>query len=130
MKNKIKKIDCICFYVDSLKEWMKFYWEKMWLELIWKNKTEAGFRLWDSEAELVIQTERKEEEIGLTVDDVIKSVEEFKKIGAKIVVEPFDINIWKCAVIQDIWGNTFTILDNTKWFYKTDEKWNVIWLQK
>jgi len=126
MQNKIKKIDCICFHVDSLEEWIKFYWEKMWLELIWKTETEAGFKLQDSETELVIQIQRPWQEIAFTVDDVIKSVKEFEKIWANILVEPFDINIWKCAVIKDNWWNVFSILDNTKWFYKTDENGNVV----
>ena len=129
MQDKIKKIDCVCFHVDSLEEWIKFYWEKMWLELIWKTEIEAGFKLQNSETELVIQTQRQWQEIAFTVDDVIKSVKEFKKIGANILVEPFDINIWKCAVIQDNWWNVFSILDNTKWFYKTDENGNVVGIE-
>ncbi len=128
MKNKIKKVDCLWFYVDNLEKGIEFYWKKMWLKLKWRWKNDAGFELWNSEAELVIQTKKKQE-VDLSVDDVIESVKEFKKIWAKIIVEPFDINIWKCAVIGDLWWNTFTILDNSKWLYKTDKKWNILWLQ-
>ena len=83
MKNKIKKVDCLHFYVDSLENWINFYKEKMWLELIWKWKNDAGFKLWESEAELVIQTKRKWQEVDLTVDNVIESVNEFKEICVK-----------------------------------------------
>lgn len=126
MKNKIKTIDCICFHVDLLQEWIKFYKEKIWLDLVWKSDTEAGFKMWESE--LVIQTQRPWQEIAFTVDNVLESVKEFRKMWAKILVEPFDINIWKCAVIEDNWWNAFTILDNTKWLYKTDKDGNIVWV--
>ena len=126
MKNIIKKVDCLWFYVDDLEKWIEFYKDKMWLKLKWKGENDAWFELWESEAELVIQTKEKRQEVDLTVENVVKSVEEFREIWAKIVVEPFDINIWKCAVIEDLWWNTFTILDNTKWLYKTDKNWNIL----
>jgi len=82
--------------------------------------------MWESE--LVIQTQRPWQEIAFTVDNVLESVKEFRKMWAKILVEPFDINIWKCAVIEDNWWNAFTILDNTKWLYKTDKDGNIVWV--
>ena len=126
MKTKIKKVDCLWFYVDDLEKWIEFYGKKMWLKLKWKWEDDAWFELWNSEAELVIQTKEKRQEVDLMVEDVLQSTEEFRKIGAKILVEPFDINIWKCAVIEDLWGNSFTILDSSKWLYKTDEKGNIV----
>ena len=126
MKTQIKKVDCLWFYVDDLERWIDFYKNKMWLELKWKWENDAWFYLWDSEAELVIQTKEKRQEVDLLVDNVLESVKGFRKIWLKIIVEPFDINIWKCAVIEDLWWNTFTILDNTKWLYNTDKDGNIL----
>ncbi len=38
MKNKIKKVDCLWFYVDNLEKGIEFYWKKMWLKLKWRWK--------------------------------------------------------------------------------------------
>jgi catechol 2,3-dioxygenase-like lactoylglutathione lyase family enzyme len=123
----LKKVDCLFFYVDNLDKWISFYRDKLWLELKWKWKNDAGFILWESE--LVIQTREPNQEVDILVDDVLEAVDKFKKIWATIIEEPFDINIWKCAIIQDLWWNTFTILDTTKWLYKVDDDKNIIWLK-
>ena len=123
----LKKVDCLFFYVDNLDKWISFYRDKLWLELKWKWENDAGFILWESE--LVIQTREPNQEVDILVDDVLEAVDKFKKIWATIIEEPFDINIWKCAIIQDLWWNTFTILDTTKWLYKVDDDKNIIWLK-
>ena len=123
----LKKVDCLFFYVDNLDKWISFYRDKLWLELKWKWENDAGFILWESE--LVIQTREPNQEVDILVDDVLEAVDKFKKIWATIIEEPFDINIWKCAIIQDLWWNTFTILDTTKRLYKVDDDKNIIWLE-
>lgn len=38
----------------------------------------------------------------------------------------FDIEIGKCAVVKDPWGNQFVILDDSKGVFLTDENGNII----
>lgn len=45
--------------------------------------------------------------------------------GGKVTYGPFDIDIGRCAVICDSWGNSYCILDMTKGKYEVDEKGNV-----
>lgn len=126
---KIKKVDCLMFYTDNLDKWLDFYVNKLWLDLIWKKEDSAWLKLWDSEAELVLQTKLKNQEIDLMVDNVLESAKELEAKWAKIILKPFDIDIWKCCVLEDEWWNTFTILDNRNWKYQTDKDKNVIWLK-
>jgi hypothetical protein len=46
--------------------------------------------------------------------------------GGKIITPPFDIQIGRCAVVQDPWGNKFILLDISKGSLKTDAEGNVI----
>ena len=46
--------------------------------------------------------------------------------GGKIVVPPFDIQIGRCVVVQDPWGNQFVLLDSSKGLLITDAEGNVI----
>ena len=46
--------------------------------------------------------------------------------GGKVVVPPFGIQIGRCAVVQDPWGNEFVLLDASKGLLVTDEEGNVI----
>ncbi len=85
----------------------------------------AGLRLPDSEAELVLQTERPGPETDLTVAAVPAAVERFVAAGGRVVVEPFDIAIGRCAVVADPWDNHLVILDNSKGRLVTDEGGNV-----
>lgn len=68
------------------------------------------------------------------VDFKVESVEEalkaFQKAGGKVNYGPFDIDIGKCAVVEDLWGNTYCLLDMTKGKYKVNESNEVIGLVK
>jgi predicted enzyme related to lactoylglutathione lyase len=57
---------------------------------------------------------------------VEKAVEIIKSAGGRIITEPFDIKIGKCAVIEDPWSNQYVILDSTKGTFITDNEDNVI----
>ncbi|MEO7591298.1 MAG: bleomycin resistance protein, partial [Byssovorax sp.] len=93
--------------------------------LIWRTETGAGLRLPDSEAELVLQTERPGPETDLTVEAVGPAVERFVAAGGRVILPPFDIAIGLCAVVADPWDNQLVILDNSKGQLVTDQGGNV-----
>lgn len=106
-----RKVDCLALRVTQLDDALAFY-GKLGHEVIWRTSTAAGLRLPDSEAELVLQTERPGPETDLTVQAVEPAVERFVAAGGRVVVEPFDITIGRCAVVADPWDNELVLLDN------------------
>jgi lactoylglutathione lyase len=119
-----RKIDCLALRVADLESAVAFY-GILGHELIWRTPTGAGLRLPDSEAELVLQTERPGPETDLTVEAVGPAVARFVAAGGRVVVSPFDIAIGRCAVVADPWGNHLVLLDNTKGRLATDDAGNV-----
>ncbi len=77
-------------------------------------------------AEIVIQNERKEQEIDIKVESVVDTIVEIKRAGGEIICGPFDIKIGKCAVVKDPWGNQYVILDATKGIFITDDEGNIV----
>jgi lactoylglutathione lyase len=124
-----KGIDCILLYVDNLEKGIIYYRDKMGLTLKWKKQTRAGFALGEV-SELVIQTQDREQETDILVDDVPAEVENIKAAGGKILYGPFDIDIGKAAVIEDPWKNVYVILDLSKGTYATDAQGNVTGIGK
>jgi predicted enzyme related to lactoylglutathione lyase len=116
----LRKIDCVRFYVDNLDAALTFYRDKLGHALVWRTDTAAGLSLPDSDAEIVLQTERRELEIDFTVEAVEQAVADFEAAGGKIVVPPFEIQIGKAAVVADPWGNAFVLLDTRKGLLTTD----------
>ncbi len=57
---------------------------------------------------------------------VDKDVAKFEEKGGKIVVAAFDIQIGRCAVIQDPLINEFVVLDASKGLLKTDSSKSVV----
>ncbi len=123
-----KKVDCIRIQVPDIGQALAFYKEKLGMELIWKKgQDEAGLKLIDSDSELVLVKEELEQpEVDLTVESVLRSIELFVDAGGKVLVDPFEIAIGKCSVIEDPWKNKFVILDNSKGMLRVDENKNVI----
>ena len=121
----IRKVDCIQIPVPNLEDALAFYRDKFNHELIWRTDTAAGLRLPDSEAELVVQTERPQLEPNLKVDSADDAAERFLKADGSVVVPPFDIQIGRCAVVQDPFGNRLVLLDMTKGRLVTDDRGNV-----
>jgi lactoylglutathione lyase len=81
-------------------------------------------------SEVVLQTERKEMNVDFKVDSVDEALKEITKSGGTVHYGPFDIPIGKCAVVSDKWNNNYVILDMSKGRYVTDEKKNVIGVEK
>ena len=123
-----QKIDCIRVHVASVESALEFYREKLGLELAWRRgDSEAGLKLQASDTELVLVREQLEyPEVDILVKDVDQDSREFEQKGGKIIVPPFDIQIGRCAVVQDPWKNEFVLLDLTKGVLKTDSEKNVI----
>jgi len=121
----IRQIDCIQIPVSDLEDALAFYRDKLNHELIWRTDTAAGLRLPDSEAEIVVQTERTLLEPNLKVDSADEASKRFVAAGGSVVVPPFDILIGRCAVVEDPFGNRLVLLDTSKGRLVTDEHGNV-----
>ena len=122
----IRKVDCIRLYVPDLEAGLAFYRGHLGHELIWRTGTAAGLRLPESEAELVLQTEKRRQEVDLLVDSADESAKRVEQAGGKVIVPPFEIQIGRCVVLEDPWGNPLVLLDMTKGSLKTDTDGNVI----
>ena len=122
----LRKVDCIRFYVPDLEAGLAFYRDRLGHELIWRTETAAGLRLPESDAELVIQTEDQRQEMDFLVDSADKAAKLVEQAGGKVIVPPFDIQIGRCVVLEDPWGNPLVLLDTSKGLLKTDAAGKVI----
>ena len=122
----IRKIDCVRFSVPDLDVGLAFYRDKLGHELNWRTATAAGLRLPESDAEIVLQTERPGVEVDFLVDSADAAAERFVEAGGRLLTPPFDIQIGRCAVVADPWGNVFVLLDMSKGRLVTDAEGNVV----
>jgi len=129
-KSLIEKIDCIRIPVETIEKGLEFYSEKLGHELLWRREKSAGLKMADDLSELVLYTEDEGLEIDFKVENVKEASQAFVNAGGKIVYGPFDIQIGKCAVIEDPWKNKYIILDSSKGQLKTDKDKNVIGLKR
>ena len=119
------KVDCLRLYVPDLENGLAFYRDRLGHSLIWRSPMAAGLRLPDSEAEIVIQTEQAAQEVDLTVDSADMAAQRFAEAGGEVVVPPFDIQIGRCSVVRDPWGNQLVLLDASRGLLATDKDGNV-----
>jgi len=49
--------------------------------------------------------------------------------GGSIVIPPFDIQIGRCVVVQDPWGNQLVLLDASKGLLVTNGDGNIIGIE-
>ena len=124
----LRKVDCVRLYVPDLEAGLSFYRDRLGHELIWRTETAVGLRLPESEAELVLQTENQRQEVDLLVDSAEEAANLVEQAGGKVIVPPFDIQIGRCVVLEDPWGNPLVLLDTSKGLLKTDADGNVIGL--
>ena len=122
----IRKVDCVSMPVADLSAAVVFYRDKLGHDLIWRSDTQAGFRMPDTETELVVHTEPRPGASELLVQSVPSAVRQFVEAGGTLVTDPFDIAIGQCAEVSDPWGNTLVLLDMSKGPLKTDSDGNVI----
>ena len=121
----LRKVDCVRLYVPDLEAGLAFYRDKLGHELIWRTETAAGLRLPETDAELVIQTEDQRQEVDLLVDSADEAATFIEQAGGKVIVPPFDIQVGRCVVMEDPWGNPLVLLDMSKGLLKTDSNGNV-----
>jgi predicted enzyme related to lactoylglutathione lyase len=121
-----RKVDSLQVPVPDLEAGLAFYRDRLGHELIWRTATAAGLRLPESNAEIVIQTERPQLETNLTVASADAAAEAVVAAGGRVVMAPFDIRIGRCTVVEDPWGNRLVLLDVSKGLLVTDEHGNVV----
>jgi predicted enzyme related to lactoylglutathione lyase len=121
------KIDCIRLHVPDLDAALAFYRDCLGHHrLIWRTEHAVGLGMPDTDAEIVLYTDDGGEEIDLLVDSADQAAAQFVAAGGKILMPPFDIQIGRCVVVQDPWGNQLVLLDMSKGPLKTDSDGNVI----
>ena len=121
-----RNIDSLQIPVPNLDAGLAFYRDKLGHELIWRTETAAGLRMPETDAEIVIQTERPQLEANLRVASADAAAERMIEAGGKLVAGPFDIQIGRCAVVLDPWGNALVLLDGSKGKLATDAEGDVI----
>jgi lactoylglutathione lyase len=122
----LHKVDCVRLYVPDLEAGLAFYRDRLGHELIWHTETAAGLRLPETDTELVLQTEEQRQEVDFLVDSADKSAKFIELSGGKVIVPPFDIQIGRCVVVEDPWGNPLVLLDASKGLLKTDINGKVV----
>jgi predicted enzyme related to lactoylglutathione lyase len=122
----LRKVDCIRLYVPDIGAGLAYYRDQLGHELIWRTQNQVGLRMPDSDAEIVLHTDPQEPEIDMLVDSADDAAGRVVAAGGRIVVPPFDIQIGRCVVVQDPWGNQLVLLDASKGLLVTDGDGNVV----
>ncbi len=113
----LRKIDCVMIRVEDVKAATAYYAEVFGLRPVWWGEDAAGLVFPESDAEIVVHRYPdipSGVEVHYLVANVAAAVPILESKGCKILVEPFDIGIGKCAVIEDPFGTRLCILDMTK----------------
>jgi predicted enzyme related to lactoylglutathione lyase len=111
-----KKIDCVMIRVDDIAAAEKFYSEVFRLKPLWREDRSVGMRLPETDAEIVLHNDADiphKVEVHYLVDDVVMAVKSYAGKGCRVLVHPFEVLIGRCAVIQDPFGTTICLLDQT-----------------
>jgi lactoylglutathione lyase len=121
-----KQIDCVRLHVDDLEKAIDFYSGKLGHRLVWRSATAAGFSFGRSDEELVAQIEKPGLEVDFRVESADTAAQEFVRSGGSVIAGPFDIQIGRCAVVKDPWGNELVLLDMSKGRLITDAEGNIL----
>lgn len=113
-------VDCVHMCVADFDAGLTFYRDALGLKLLWRTEKACGLGMKTGETELVI-SEEDYLMVDLKVEDVSEALAAFMRAGGKVEAGPFDIEIGKCAVVVDPWGNKYCLLDTSKGTYDTDE---------
>ena len=122
----IRKVDCLQIPVPDLDAGLAFYRDGLGHGLVWRTETAAGLRMAESDSEIVLQTTRPVMESNLLVRSADTAAALFVAAGGTIIVPPFDIQIGRCVVVQDPWGNPLVLLDMSKGLLITDAAGSVL----
>lgn len=124
-----QNVDCVSFYVDDLDSGISFYSNSLGLKLLWKAAYSCGLGMSDDITEVVLVNEHNPQ-VNFKVDSVENALKDFMDAGGTLEYGPFDIDIGKCAVVVDRWGNRFCILDMSKGQYTVDDNQNVTGIKR
>lgn len=88
------------------------------LKPVWRKERSisAGLLFTKSEMEILLLNDPalpNPVEVHSVVEDVISALPKYVRQGYTIAIEPFDISMGKCAVVQDSSGTRLCILDKT-----------------
>lgn len=111
-----KKIDCVMIRVDDVGAAEKFYSEVFGLRPLWREAGSVGMGFPETDAEIVLHSTAgipNKVEVHYLVDDVVAAVKTYAEKGCRVLVQPFDVLIGKCAVIEDPFQTTVCLLDLT-----------------
>ena len=111
-----KKIDCVMIRVIDVVVAEKFYREVFGLKPVWSDGGAIGMGFPETDAEIVLHSNADiphNVEVHYLVDDVVAAVKTCAEKGCRVLVQPFDILIGKCAVIADPFGTSLCLLDMT-----------------
>ena len=115
----LKKIDCVLIRVNDVADAVNFYSDVFGLKPIWEDQQsqQAGLLFPESDTEIVLHCDPNipgQVEVHYLVDDVVAAIERYTEQGCKVLAEPFEVRMGKCAVIQDPFGTRLCILDMSK----------------
>lgn len=113
-------VDCVSMYVDDIDRGLAFYRDALGLTLLWRAESSCGLGMPGGVAEVVLVNQHNPM-VDFKVDSVESALPRLTAAGAAVEYGPFDIDIGKCAVVRDPWGNRYCVLDMTKGTYDTDE---------
>ena len=122
----LKMVDCIRIYAPDLDAALDFYRDRLGLSLVWRSEGALGLRLLQTDTELVVQKERGSIEVDFLVESADQAASEIEKAGGKVIQAPFNIQVGRCARVQDPWGNELVVLDMSKGRLRTDEAGNIL----
>lgn len=123
-KSLFECVDCVSLYVDDIDAGIRFYGDGLGLKLLWRADHSCGLGLSNDITEVVLVNEHNPT-ANFKVDSVERALPDFIRAGGRVVYGPFDIDIGKCAVVEDRWENKYCLLDMTKGAYITDASGNV-----
>ena len=126
----LQYVDCVRISVPDLEKGLRFYCDQLGHKVLWRMKDYIGLQMSDTKTEIVLDTHPHAPEIFMRVQSVGEAVNQITASGGKIIVPPYEIEIGLCAVVQDPWGNQFTILDISKGLLVTDADGNVTGTKK
>jgi len=113
----LRKIDCIMMQVADLAAAVEYYQRVFGLRVFWQRERSVGLTMPETDAEIVLHIESDipgPVEPYYLVDDVVAAAAFYTSQGCSVLVEPFDIEIGTCAVLQDPFGVRLCILDMSK----------------
>jgi lactoylglutathione lyase len=123
-KPLFRKIDCYMIKADDLDAAVAFYRDHLGQPLLWRTEEAVAFGMPENDAELVVHR-RFDPQVDLLVDDADAAYRKLLASGATSIAPPFEIPIGRCAVVNDPFGNTLTVLDQSKGALTTNADGNV-----